>query len=302
MIFKMKTNQMPVVRFIGQIAYHQPWCHFKRRAEEYILYVIKRGDMYIEEDGQEYHLTKKDLFLFEPGKSHHGTKAATCDYFHIHFSHLPVEPVTLKAQEFVKELRLRRYIATTSNCLSSQLPHDSTCFLPKHFHLDHVDHYASMLRESIHHYELRMENYKEMVSAELLHICMKMAREYATFTLAHSNKHLSKPLSKATEVLHYIHREYTNPLSGAQLAEHFNTNIDYLNRCFKQLTGHTIRHYINMLRIAKAQELIVTTKMKFSEIAYLVGIDNPYYFSRLFKQYTGYTATQYYEEESSKRQ
>lgn len=296
MIFKMKTNQLPVVRFIGQIAYHQPWKHFERYADEYILYIIKKGDMFIEEDGQRYHLKKRDFFLFEPHKTHKGYLEAPCDYFHIHFSNLPLQQTPITGDSLIQELRLRRYVATTSNCLSNELPNDSTCFIPKHFHLDHLDYYGNKLRESINNYEMRIENYKEIVSTELLHICIKIAREYATYLLNNASNQVSKPLHKATEVLHYIHREYTNKITGSILADYFDANIDYLNRCFKQLTGNTLNHYINMLRVSKAQELIITTNMKFSEIAYLVGIDNPYYFSRLFKQYTGCTATDFYHE------
>ncbi len=51
--------------------------------------------------------------------------------------------------------------------------------------------------------------------------------------------------------------------------------------------------YLNMMRINKAKELIEVTPLKFSEIAYLVGINDPYYFSKLFKKYTGLTPTQY---------
>lgn len=50
-----------------------------------------------------------------------------------------------------------------------------------------------------------------------------------------------------------------------------------------------------MVRINKAKEIIETTPLKFSEIGYLIGIDNPYYFSKLFKKYAGITPTQYCE-------
>ena len=48
-----------------------------------------------------------------------------------------------------------------------------------------------------------------------------------------------------------------------------------------------------------AKELIETTPINFSEIGYLVGIDDPYYFSKLFKKYTGMTPTQYYKSKNT---
>ncbi|QUH30407.1 AraC family transcriptional regulator [Vallitalea guaymasensis] len=295
MIFRMRTNVLPVVRFIGQISYHQGWKHFERKADEFIVYVIKKGDMYIEEDGVRYHLRKKDIFFFEPGKVHNGYKSASCEYFHIHFSSLVLKELEFNNDsDLVNELRRRRYIATTSNCLSSELPNDSTCFLPKQYSLEHIDYYSNKLKECINNYEIRIENYKEIISTELLNLLIRISREFASDIIESSSNQISKPLHKATEVLDYINSEYTNKLTGEIIGEHFDSNYDYLNRCFKQLTGHTIINYVNMLRISKAKELILTTNMKFTEIAYLVGIDNPYYFSRLFKQHAGCTATDYY--------
>ncbi|GKX31596.1 hypothetical protein SH1V18_40760 [Vallitalea longa] len=295
MIFHMKTDVLPMVRFIGQIYYHQPWKHFERKANEFIVYVIKRGNMFIEEDGIRYHLHKKDIFIFEPNKNHKGYKSASCEYFHIHFSNLGLCETDFKdIITLANELRKRRYCATTSNCLSSELPNDSKCFLPKQYSLEHIDYYSNKLKECINNYEIRIENYKEIISTELLNLFIRISREFASNIIESSSNQISKPQHKATEVLNYINSEYTNKLTGYVIAEHFDSNYDYLNRCFKQLTGHTIINYINMLRINKAKELILTTNMKFTEIAYLVGIDNPYYFSKLFKKYAGCTATDYY--------
>ena len=71
-------------------------------------------------------------------------------------------------------------------------------------------------------------------------------------------------------------------------------NFDYLNRVFSSVTGSTIFYYINMLRISNAKQLIKTTNLTFAEVAYLVGIEDRYYFTRLFKRYAGMTPTDFY--------
>jgi YesN/AraC family two-component response regulator len=70
-------------------------------------------------------------------------------------------------------------------------------------------------------------------------------------------------------------------------------NFDYLNRVF-QRDGKHIFYYINMLRISNAKQLITTTNLTFAEVAYLVGVEDRYYFTRLFKRYVGMTPTDYY--------
>ncbi|MDA3129432.1 helix-turn-helix domain-containing protein [Aliibacillus thermotolerans] len=45
--------------------------------------------------------------------------------------------------------------------------------------------------------------------------------------------------------------------------------------------------YFIQVRIEKATELIKTTDLFISDIAEQVGYQDPYYFSRLYKKYTG---------------
>ena len=51
--------------------------------------------------------------------------------------------------------------------------------------------------------------------------------------------------------------------------------------------------YILSIRIANAQNLLETTAYTVSEIAAIVGYDNPLYFSRLFKKQLGMSPTEY---------
>ena len=69
---------------------------------------------------------------------------------------------------------------------------------------------------------------------------------------------------------------------------------------FSNLTGSPIFTYINILRIYNAKQLIATTDLPFSEIAYLVGIEDRYYFSKLFHKATGMSPTEYYKEVRSR--
>ena len=61
----------------------------------------------------------------------------------------------------------------------------------------------------------------------------------------------------------------------------------------KQLTGLTPNDYIRKIRLEKAAELLLTTNMTAAEIAYKVGFDDQYYFSKSFKRYFGQPPSQY---------
>lgn len=59
------------------------------------------------------------------------------------------------------------------------------------------------------------------------------------------------------------------------------------------VTGYTPNDYIRVIRMKKAAELLEKDEMNVSEIAYVVGFDNPYYFSKCFKAQYGVPPSQY---------
>ena len=67
----------------------------------------------------------------------------------------------------------------------------------------------------------------------------------------------------------------------------------------KAITGMSANEYINKLRMEKAMQLIRTSKLSFTEVAEQVGFASPSYFSTAFKQYTGFTPTQFKRTHSS---
>lgn len=64
----------------------------------------------------------------------------------------------------------------------------------------------------------------------------------------------------------------------------------------KSLTGYSPNEYVRILRFKKATELLITTNLKISEIAFQIGMNDPLYFSRSFKNLTGKSPMQYRKE------
>lgn len=113
------------------------------------------------------------------------------------------------------------------------------------------------------------------------------------------NSYVSKnyPMDGASSIAHrmvtYINNNFSSIKSIKQIADHFNYNSSYLSTVFKNYTGYTTIEYINKLRVEKAKEIIQHENVSFKEIAGRVGIDNIYYFYRIFKKYTDMTMGQY---------
>lgn len=76
-------------------------------------------------------------------------------------------------------------------------------------------------------------------------------------------------------------------LSLQYLADNNHVNVAYLGRIFKKETGNSFNDYLNMYRVEKAKELLMTTNLKGTELCNKVGYSNYNYFYIVFKKITG---------------
>ncbi|EXX91648.1 AraC family transcriptional regulator [Paenibacillus darwinianus] len=90
-----------------------------------------------------------------------------------------------------------------------------------------------------------------------------------------------------TKSIHYLKKNYSDNISLSQLADYLQINKSYLSLLFKQEIGVNFTNYLNNIRIEKAKELLLHSNYKAYEIAKQIGFDNPYYFSKVFKETTG---------------
>ena len=51
MFYLMDPGILPSVRLADSVVIEPPYVHKRRKADEFILYLIKRGVMYLQEDG-----------------------------------------------------------------------------------------------------------------------------------------------------------------------------------------------------------------------------------------------------------
>jgi AraC-like DNA-binding protein len=98
---------------------------------------------------------------------------------------------------------------------------------------------------------------------------------------------------KITETLSYILINLNRELPVSHLASRVDQNIDHFSRQFKLYTGIRPVNYINEKRIERAQYLMGTSRMSYSDISQHTGFDNVSYFSKTFKKHTGMSPRDY---------
>lgn len=77
------------------------------------------------------------------------------------------------------------------------------------------------------------------------------------------------------------------------VAEHLNLSANYLSDMLRVQTGQTTQQHIQNRLIEKAKELLSTTEMSVSEIAYQLGFEHPQSFHRLFKNRTSFSPLEF---------
>ena len=87
MYYEINANILPQIRLVDTAVLEPPYVHRRRQPDEYILYIMKQGVLYLKEDQKEYELRQGDILLLDTDFVHEGLKASECEYFYIHFRH-----------------------------------------------------------------------------------------------------------------------------------------------------------------------------------------------------------------------
>lgn len=77
------------------------------------------------------------------------------------------------------------------------------------------------------------------------------------------------------------------------LSEKLKKDYNYLSNIFSEVEMSTIVHYINLLKIERAKEMILFEDFNLTEIAEKLNFSNLSAFSTQFKKITGYNPTHY---------
>lgn len=129
---------------------------------------------------------------------------------------------------------------------------------------------------------------------ELLEMCFR------ELLLVIQRTRLEKPSIVSTQVQEemafarqYFHEHYNEPINIEDFAQSRHMSISLFMRNFKKVYEISPKQYILNLRMNNAQSLLETTDYTVSEIAAIVGYDNPLYFSRLYHKQKGQAPTDY---------
>lgn len=149
---------------------------------------------------------------------------------------------------------------------------------------------TALFRSMCSHYTTHTPESDIMVQSSLLqliYLLLKQAPPGKRHTMKSNNHKVIE------DTLQYISGHLNEDLTLEALAEKASFSPVYFHKLFRTSTGKTLHHYIEEQRIKRSVDLLVTTDMTLSRIAYECGFSSQSYFSYAFKRSMGVTPRAY---------
>lgn len=287
--FQLPNNQIPDISVADIADVKPPYVHFKRKSNQYILYFIASGELFLREGNTQYHLQKNDLLLLDPSRTHVGIKSSKCRFFYFHFQLKDINEYSKEDATLLLRTHYEKHFSSSDS-------RDTELILVKHYPAStstlatQILLKAESIVSALHSNSL----YGHAKANALFYELLLQVVEATAQTFFHTGEQsLTRIKQIIPELLLYLNQSYSENISSADLEQHFHCNFDYLNRLFKRNTGQTIFHYLNVLRIERAKQLLATGLYTVSEVASRTGFRDIYYFSRVFRKYISTTPSNY---------
>ena len=92
----------------------------------------------------------------------------------------------------------------------------------------------------------------------------------------------------------YLAANYDSPITLDDLAQHYNFTPSHLVKAFKRQVGESPIQYLIGLRMEEAKRLLsAAPDLEIRQIGEIVGYADPHYFSRIFRNTSGVTPSEY---------
>ena len=94
----------------------------------------------------------------------------------------------------------------------------------------------------------------------------------------------------------YMQENIDKKIDIPAIAQHLNISYSTFRHTFKQYVGISPAQYYLNLKIQRAKDMLKSTKASIKEISYSLDFETPEYFTKLFRNKTGMTPSQFREQ------
>ncbi len=232
------------------------------RLDYQLLYIVS-GKAHFFFEGKEKIVSPGHMVLYRPGEEQH----------YIYYSEDKPEVY---------------WIHFTGRDVSDILAHHEIPASGHIFHTGTSPAYQELFAQSIRELQLCQHGFEEMLSTYLTQLFLLIQRHSKSDHTPNTGL-----LEEITQAQDYFFRHFHETINVDDYAASRHMSTCWFIRSFKKITGTTPLQYIQSVRIANAQNLLENTSYNLTEIASIVGYENPLYFSRIFKKQKGVSPSEY---------
>ena len=109
----------------------------------------------------------------------------------------------------------------------------------------------------------------------------------------YDNRYKDQKNELIQSIIQYIESHLSEKLLLNDVADAFSISPNYLGHLFKKSTAMGFNEYVTKAKISRAKSLLFNRELKLYEVSSLLGYENYFYFSRVFKKVEGCSPSQY---------
>jgi len=247
--------------------------------EHYELILVDQGEAIFQIGGSQIRASAGDLLFVNSGQLHagyHDDPSQDMKYYAIvfHPSIVGHQSANLLSVDLVSPY------TEGNTTFSNRIDKNSD------YYLELVTTISSLIQE----FKSKNNGYEVMIRAYCQLIFTWLCRGYM---ISHDEKRESDASRLRTaqfkEMLLYIEKHFSDRITLSEVADMVHLSPFHFCKSFKKLTGLTLIQYINLHRIYEAERLLRSTTLSITDIAEQVGCGSINSFSKIFKQYKGYS-------------
>ena len=110
---------------------------------------------------------------------------------------------------------------------------------------------------------------------------------------------IAQDSDKIEMVYNYIHEHYQEHIALDEISDVVSMTVPAFCRYFKKATGKTFTKLVNEYRVVHATKLLTESKISIADVSFECGFNNFSHFNKLFKEFTGKSASKYRNEVKS---
>jgi len=112
-------------------------------------------------------------------------------------------------------------------------------------------------------------------------------------SVGYTTKIIPKAHTRLDKVYAFIQDNFNKPIKAEEVAKLANMSTSNFSHYFKKATNKSFTRFLMDFRLGHVCQLLTTTQLSVSEIAFQTGYSNLSNFNRLFKKYKGCSPIQF---------